>query len=409
MFVNPAIPSSVDSVMREAPAYWEAPIYWPSHMDSYMDEAVVWTGRVKEAMIKLQKGPDPFRVMFISTISDENLLSLPLDQIRLDESLTNLPRRRKASEEEVEKANTIANLLYPAPGDSLGPIIKYANDRKRITNWIKLQKRWDILHATKLREQRQRDEPLRIQGPWNRETDPISLEGPSSLPMPVKVSTAESLKPFFDHLKADGTSRWKPDDLFFRAKAIEEPFYRTQALEFPKGVIYEDGRMDLCKMVVGPLHIADLVESLRTNMFVKHFLLGNNIIGPIGARQIAAFIKDFPERMDTWYLAGNCIYGISLSLLVDAFITSPAVTNIWLKRNPLGSNAASDLFRLITETPNLRTLDLDQTKLSDAGVAELFSRLTQYPERITGSNKVCHRLHSVTLKFSLAACQESYC
>jgi Ran GTPase-activating protein (RanGAP) involved in mRNA processing and transport len=133
--------------------------------------------------------------------------------------------------------------------------------------------------------------------------------------------------------------------------------------------------MDLCKMVVGPPHITDLIESLRTNTFITHFLLGNNIIGPIGARSIADFVHDFPERINTWYLAGNCIDGKSLSLLVDAFTNSPAVTNIWLKRNPLGSNSASDLFRLITETPNLRTLDLDQTELGDTGVADLFSRL----------------------------------
>ncbi|SMY29582.1 unnamed protein product [Zymoseptoria tritici ST99CH_1A5] len=155
-----------------------------------------------------------------------------------------------------------------------------------------------------------------------------------------------------------------------------EPHHDTELLEFEKGVIYADGRIDLCKNVTGPAHIGSLMSSLRTNEFAKHFLLGNNIIGPTGAKEIATFIHDFPNRFETWYLAGNCIDAASFSLLVDAMITSPIITNVWLKRNPLTSTAARDIARLIIHSPNLRTLDLDQTNLSDAGVASLFNCLT---------------------------------
>jgi Ran GTPase-activating protein (RanGAP) involved in mRNA processing and transport len=86
--------------------------------------------------------------------------------------------------------------------------------------------------------------------------------------------------------------------------------------------------------------------------------------------------------METWYLAVNCIDGDSLTTLVDAFISSPAVTNIWSKRNPLGSSAANGLFRLITQTPNLRTLDINQTGLGDAGVASLFTQLAEHGHKI---------------------------
>jgi len=79
--------------------------------------------------------------------------------------------------------------------------------------------------------------------------------------------------------------------------------------------------------------------------------------------------------MKTWYLAGNCIDGPGFTTLVDSLTKSSSVTNIWLKRNPLGPSAAYDVFRLITQAPNLRTLDLDQTSLGDAGVASLFSSL----------------------------------
>jgi Ran GTPase-activating protein (RanGAP) involved in mRNA processing and transport len=131
-------------------------------------------------------------------------------------------------------------------------------------------------------------------------------------------------------------------------------------------------------MVTGPRNIGDLMESLKTNEFSKHFLLGNNIVGPTGAEAIASFIEAFPNRIETWYLAGNCIDAPSFTRLVDAMLTSPIITNIWLKRNPLGASSAPDLFRLITQSPNLRTLDLDQTELGDEGVATLFSLLTTH-------------------------------
>ena len=117
------------------------------------------------------------------------------------------------------------------------------------------------------------------------------------------------------------------------------------------------------------------MESLSTNTTVRHFLLGNNLIGPVGANAIAAFSQNHPNRIETWYLAGNCIDGPSMTKLTNAWAGSRAITNIWLKRNPLGPAASPDLYRLITQIPNLRTLDLDQTELGDTGVATLFGLL----------------------------------
>lgn len=121
------------------------------------------------------------------------------------------------------------------------------------------------------------------------------------------------------------------------------------------------------------------MESLETNTSVKHFLLGNNMIGPVGARSIANFSKAHPSRIQTWYLAGNCIDSIGLKRLVSAWAGSKIITNIWLKRNPLSPSAVGDLATLITQTPNLRTLDLDQTQLSDEGVAGLFESISSTP------------------------------
>ncbi|RHZ46501.1 uncharacterized protein CDV56_104329 [Aspergillus thermomutatus] len=215
------------------------------------------------------------------------------------------------------------------------------------------------------------------QGPWDQKVTPDMLKGAPSLPMPVEISDAKSLAPFFNHLKHGGSYEIA-SDAAVQSQQASEPYYNVPTLEFDKGVLYEDGRMDLCKMALGPPHISTLMHSLRSNTFVRHFLLGNNIIGPSGAQAIADFVQEFPDRIDTWYLAGNCIDGASLALLTDALVKSPAVTNLWLKRNPLGPGSVDSLFRLITQTPRLRTLDLDQTELGDAGVAALFTRLAEY-------------------------------
>ena len=94
---------------------------------------------------------------------------------------------------------------------------------------------------------------------------------------------------------------------------------------------------------------------LESSTFVRHFLLGNNMIGPVGARLISGFVLAHPDRMETWYLAGNCIDLAGFERLVSAWTT---------------------LYDLITKTSKLRRLDLDETELWDEGVAHLFSLLT---------------------------------
>lgn len=238
------------------------------------------------------------------------------------------------------------------------------------------QRRTAIAEATKRHERSNWIKRISKQGPWDEQNDPLFYFGAPSLPMPVEQSDKESLSPFFAHLRNGGTYELNPG--VDGAVTGVEPYYNTELIEFEKGVLYSDGRVDLCKMVTGPRNIGDLMESLKSNPFSKHFLLGNNIIGPTGAKAIAAFIDEFPEKFETWYLAGNCIDTAGFARLVDSMVKSPAITNVWVKRNPLGPGAAKDVFRLITQTPNLRTMDLDQTELGDKGVAELFELLTNH-------------------------------
>jgi Ran GTPase-activating protein (RanGAP) involved in mRNA processing and transport len=341
-----------------------------------LEDAVNLAARLKEALTILQLAPE---MEFDESGELEVIQGHALALTSIDDSLFDaLPKRKRRP---FGLAEATATLLYPAPECSLSPVIRYEHDRILLRKRILLQRRYKDLLKARQREQKVRLEGIKAQGPWDPEKQPISLAGTPALPMPVEISDAFSLGPFFRHLKQNGTSDMVSLAHNSVAGDFSEPFYGTKGLEFPKGVLYDDGRMDLCKKVVGPQHIGSLLQSLRTNTFVKHFLLGNNIIGPTGAKHIAEFVNDYPDRIDTWYLAGNCIDGASFSKLVDAFVKSPSITNIWLKRNPLGASAANDLFRLITQSPNLRTLDLDQTEIGDAGAAELFEKLAQHEGR----------------------------
>ncbi|MCJ1251473.1 hypothetical protein MMC30_008706 [Trapelia coarctata] len=219
------------------------------------------------------------------------------------------------------------------------------------------------------------------QGHWDEHSDDWPLSGAQALPMPVTIASPDSLEPFFRHLGTIRGNRTEWADVLdadFRSAAFEiskEPYYGVEMCEWEKGVLYKDGRMDLCKMVVGPPNISNLMRSLESNNFVRHFLLGNNIIGPAGARAIANFVDRYPNRMETWYLAGNCIDTRSFCTLARSWENSNAITNLWLKRNPLGPQSVPALCDLIRVSSVLRTLDLDQTELSDAGITQLFTQL----------------------------------
>lgn len=224
---------------------------------------------------------------------------------------------------------------------------------------------------------------VKSQGPWNQQRTPKELQGAPSLPMPVSIASPESLFPCFDHISKNGTHLPLLNG-GHQYKLDTEQHYGIPYIEFEKGVIYEDRRVDLCKMVLGPTNIDGLLDSLEENEFIEHFLLGNNIIGPAGCRRIGRFLKDHPDRMDTWYLAGNCIDAKGFDRMAANLAESKA-TNIWLKRNPLGPESVRNLELLIKTSKSLRTLDLDQTELGDDGVTQLFDALHSHdsPEPYT--------------------------
>ncbi|KAF4973581.1 hypothetical protein FZEAL_9282 [Fusarium zealandicum] len=375
-------PSMPDISLQQAPSS-------PTTIEVNMDEVIHLAGLFRQGLTDLELHFPDFNPSHPCT-ADE-ILALPLDKYRVNDVLHDLPRRKSARH---TLALAISSLLYPVHEGSLTAIIRYDADRVCLRAWAVLQRKYDILQATRRNGHTTKgmtggaapgvQAPVwasRIleQGAWDPAKQPISLDGVPAIPMPVEIAHEADLAPFLDHLESGGTSELKGNEKGFELDGGRgEPYYGVRGVEFRKGVVYEDGRMDLCKMVVGPDHIGKLMDSLRPNEFVRHFLLGNNIIGPVGAHEIANFIDHLPDRMDTWYLAGNCIDGSGFKILADAMIKSEAITNIWLKRNPLGADASEDLYRLIAGVKNLRTLDLDQTQLSDRGVADLFTRLAAH-------------------------------
>ena len=84
------------------------------------------------------------------------------------------------------------------------------------------------------------------QGPWSPLHDPVPLAGPWALPMPVEIADKQSLQPFFQHLK--GHDDDDNDGGNTTSVHGKEPWYDVEFDAWEKGMLYKDGRMDLCKM-----------------------------------------------------------------------------------------------------------------------------------------------------------------
>lgn len=217
--------------------------------------------------------------------------------------------------------------------------------------------------------------------PWRGQVEQhVSLKGPFARPMPVQIpKTIDPFLPINNYIMSNTAVVDHPN--------VEiDPFSNTKMVRFERGIVYSDGRLDLCKQVLGPLWIVCLLKALARNRHIKHFLIGNNVVSSSGALAIAKFIQEFPNRMETWYLAGCHITSTVFSTLVDAMVESPVITNVWLKRNPLGVDSVPALVKLITNSPQLRTLDLHNTELGDEGVQLLMDELSESSVSISLKN-----------------------
>jgi len=179
------------------------------------------------------------------------------------------------------------------------------------------------------------------------------------VPMPVDVPSIDDLQPFFEFLK--------------KSESINQDF-----VEFKRGIFYKDGRMDLCKQVVADVHIEKLMDALKSNTQVEHFLLGNNIINTRGAVAISNFIKESivnGEKIKTWYLAGNRINDVGIEKICSALVHSKLTMSLWLKRNEIGPNGALHIANMLSENKSIGILDLTNTGILDIGAKCIFRAL----------------------------------
>jgi Ran GTPase-activating protein (RanGAP) involved in mRNA processing and transport len=179
-------------------------------------------------------------------------------------------------------------------------------------------------------------------------------------PMPVDIAPLQELLPFFDFLQSN-------------QPVVDS---KNECLSFVRGTQFSDGRMDLCKQVVGKPWIGQLMDSLVDNQQIKHFLLGNNIIDIAGAKAIANFISNpHQSKIETWYLAGNRIDADGIELIETALQTDKHCKALWLKRNPIKVIGAKHIGDLLKHNQCLEILDLHNTGLLDDGIAYLFEGL----------------------------------
>ena len=258
----------------------------------------------------------------------KTLLKNIIDENTQNTAVTLFTKQLKLDEENYNLKQQITECGYNAPRIS-SSLDKKCNIARQIalecypidkTKEYEPQKVWSFIRYQRLianlsrafMEQLDKEETLNSQFREVRQTQqrkyfcelknrPLSKQITDPLPMPVEVANIDTLKPFFDHLESNCQ--------------VEIP-----QLEFIKGVQYNDGRMDLCKQVVGPAHIGKLMDSLKNNTHITHFLLGNNIIGIEGAKSINKFLLENNNNnnkptIKTWYLAGNEINDEGAKLL----------------------------------------------------------------------------------------------
>ncbi|MCU0686965.1 MAG: DUF924 family protein, partial [Polyangiaceae bacterium] len=185
---------------------------------------------------------------------------------------------------------------------------------------------------------------------------PLSTHVIEPEPEPVVPCTLDDLSPLLAHLRSNAGV--------------------PQQTAFHKGTLTTDGRLDLCKQVVGPEGIKPLLGAMMHSDRVKRLLLGNNVVGDSGAEAIASFLRERRNSpLECWYIAGNQIGPEGLRHLCDALAGDERVTSLWLKRNPLKPAGMASLATLLRHNRAIEVLDVVNCGLLDEGLATLLGAL----------------------------------
>jgi predicted esterase len=103
---------------------------------------------------------------------------------------------------------------------------------------------------------------------------PLSDAIVNPVPEPVDISSHEQMRPLYEWLERNRLAKLNELDL-----------------QFLRGTVTTDGRLDLCKQVIGPQGVKPLLDAMQDNSQIDRILLGNNIIGDEAGRVISDFIK----------------------------------------------------------------------------------------------------------------------
>ncbi len=150
-------------------------------------------------------------------------------------------------------------------------------------------------------------------------------------------------------------------------------------LQFPKGTLTPEGKLDCCKQDLGAAGAKMLCDVLADNSFVKGILFGTGGIGDEGAKAVAGLLGK-NGNIKTVYLGCNLIGKEGAKELADGLKNNETVNALWLKRNPLGLEGAKEIVRLLEKNPRIETLDLTNT-VGAQGASYIISALKKlrYP------------------------------
>lgn len=178
---------------------------------------------------------------------------------------------------------------------------------------------------------------------------PAAISDP--IPAPVNYCSLQDLEPLIEYLENN--------------KPVNDQ------IQFPKGTLTVDGRLDLCKQAVGPSGISKVLASMGKSSHVKRLLLGNNIVGDLGAIDIANEIKK--SNLECWYIAGNDFTENGIVHICDSMKNNMYCTSLWLKRNPLGPSSMRPLVEMLNYNTTLQVLDLVNCGILDEGLETLLN------------------------------------
>ena len=275
-----------------------------------------------------------------------------------------LPTLNGAEDKKTRLAHKLARFLFPTEDkDRVHSYIAYGKLLSKLRAAYRQQiKQQAVLeeienaNKDKFREARKFDRRSIFESLLDK---PLSEQILNPTPMSVEVASLDELTPFLTYLK--------------QGKAAAK-----DCVEFTRGAYYNDGRIDMCKQVVGRDWIGELVDSIKDNTNVEHFLLGNNIVGDRGASKIAGLIEsESSPAIKTYYLAGNCFTAEGAAELSNALKQNHLVESLWLKRNPLKAEGVGQIAQMLEVNQGLQTLDLVNVGMLDAGAKLLFNSLKQ--------------------------------